>query len=72
MIAKVPTQPCEYDCRCQAEGRRACGHEYRPHGHPEGAPWYCTRPLRHDGDHVACGVTDHAITRWPRFVGRDQ
>jgi hypothetical protein len=27
----------------------------------------CTRPLGHDGDHVACGSTEHRLATWPQM-----
>lgn len=27
----------------------------------------CTRPLRHDGDHVACSLWAHEIECWPKI-----
>lgn len=33
-----------------------------PASHPEG--YLCTREEGHEGDHVACGVSDHPIVIW--------
>ncbi len=28
--------------------------------------WYCTRPKKHRGDHVACTNAEHSISIWPQ------
>ena len=53
----APAEPCV----C-VHDRPACG--FANHGRFQLA--LCTRSVRHDGDHVACGPTRHRIATWPQ------
>ena len=53
--AAAPAEPCVCGTGC-CEAR----YPNREHG------WECTRPLGHEGDHVACSITKHRLATWPQ------
>lgn len=58
---------CRYCKQASHRGRDAERRNSCATCHPT-KPVLCTRPLGHDDDHVACGVTDHAIVVWPQTI----